>query len=53
MQVWGARAPPVIIATDGRRDESAPSSVAFLLVDVVTGDKIAIAAVIKDVVINA
>ena len=38
--------PPLVIASDGRQDESAPPSIAILLFDPNTNKKMAVAAVI-------
>ena len=39
MQVWGSPLPPIVVATDGRVDEHAPASIAYVAVDVVSGSR--------------
>jgi hypothetical protein len=41
VSIWPARIPTVIIASDGRQDESGPPSVSVLLVDVLFGIRLA------------
>jgi len=45
--------PPLIIASDGRQDDTSPPSIAALLFDPATGQKVAIAAVIPPELLEA
>ena len=52
VRIWGAQRPPVVIATDGRVDDSAPASVAYVAHDLHTGVKRAGYAVVPDAVVQ-
>ena len=39
VRVWGSRDPPIVIATDGRVDASAPASIAYVVVDPMLGTR--------------
>ena len=44
--LWGDGLPPLVIASDGRQDETRPPSIAALLYDPSNGQKVAVAAIV-------
>ena len=52
MRVWRSLASPIVVATDGRLDDEAPPSVAYLLVDPVSGSRRAAAAVVPESILR-
>ena len=46
VRIWGSPAKPLVIATDGRVDDAAPPSIAYVLVDMESGRKAAASAVL-------
>jgi len=46
VKVWGNSRPPIVAASDGRKDDEAPSSVGVLLVDPESGKKVAFSAIV-------